>query len=676
VARQEPAPDEIQVPLNNLVTLHLTDAGKGVDGNSVTIAVDDDIIYQGGRDTYTSAYGQCSRFGTKSDYRFVYQSNNLFDFDHVMAVRVNAADLAGNVMNECTYSFVTEMRVFSSNQLVSKSTGSASSKGRPVTARDAAGNIWVVWHAGPENGRDIYAAKRAAGADAFGSPIRVTTDAKDQCNPALAVGADGSVYVVWQDNRGGNWDIYASTGAGDKFSREVRVTNSDKNETEPALVMDGQSPAHLYVAWQDDRNGNRDIYLADSANAFASSTLTQVTAEAGDQMQPALAVDAQNTVCVVWTDKRNGQADLYGAASNNGPWANVPIVTGAGDQTDPAVVAEPGGSVLHLVWMDNVSGDRDIYYALLNGLPGSPVTGTSIVDDTSGADQVGPTITCNGSGKVFACWQDGRRAGADSTDSDLYFAERGEGTSGTNVLVGDEGTNTDQSEPALGVDRYGQPYVVWADSRNTTPEIYFAATTFIDPNPMDSEVVMASAGATIGTDPAAIKGPDDVSIVVPAHAYQADVRVTISRLINPQVSPADCLGSYDFGPSGIDFDQPVTVTVPYRVSGGTRARAYWYNSMTGALSEQGITDVESLTLSAGLSALRFKTTHFTPFYVVAGETTGTSTSGGSSSSGGCSLSPTADGSPWELLVPYAAIAGIMIFLKRKDKKRACRSTQS
>ena len=673
VARQAPAPEAIQVPLNNLVTLHITDAGTGVNANSVLIAVDDNIIYQGDRDTYTSTSGQCSRFGTKNDYKFTYQSNNMFDFDHVAVVRVNAADLAGNAMNEYVYSFVTEMQVFSSNLPVSKNAGS-SSKGRPVTARDAAGTIWAAWHAGPEESRDIYVAKLVAGADAFGSPTRVTTDARDQCYPDLAVGADGSVYVVWQDHRGGNWDIYASSGSDDKFSREVQVTNSDKNETRPALGIDGQSPSHLYVAWQDDRNGNQDLYIADSANAFASSTLVQVTADAGDQIQPDLAVDAQNTVYIVWTDLRNGQADLYGAASNNGPWTNVPIATGTGDQTDPALVAEPGGATLHLVWMDNASGNQDIYYAELDGMPSSPVAGTNIVDDTSGAEQLDPTVACNGSGKIFACWQDSRHMGVNSTDSDLYFAELSEETAKTNVLIGDDGSNANQSEPALGVDRYGQPYIFWSDDRNTAPEIYFAAATFIDPNPMDAEVITASAGATIGTEPSAIRGTEDVSIVVPPQACQANLRVTISKVINPQVSATDLLGSYDFGPSGIDFDQPVTVTVPYRVSGGTRARAYWYDSMTGALSQQGITDVESITISSGLKALRFKTTHFTPFYIVASETVSTPT--GSSSGGGCSLSPTADGSPWELLVPYAAIAGIMIFLKHRDRKRTCKSTES
>jgi hypothetical protein len=669
VAQLSPAADAIQVPLNNLVTLHITDAGTGVDPNSVTIAVEGSTVYQGNQDTFTSPYGQCTRSGTRNDYHFIFQDNRMFDFDHTVTVRVRAADRAGNAMDEYVYSFVTEMRSFSSNKQVSKTAGSSNKRG-PATARDAAGNIWAAWQAGAEGARDIYVARLAAGAEDFGTPIRLTNDSRDQCNPDMAVGPDGSAYVVWQDNRSGNWDIYVSIGSVDKFSREVQVTNSDKNETNPSIAVDGQSPAGVWVAWQDDRDGNQEIYVAGSSNAFASSTAARVTTEAAPQTQPDITVDAQNTVYIFWTDQRNGQADIYGAASSSGPWTNVPVVAGTADQTDPAVVAQPGSSVLHLVWMDSTSGNQDIYYAKLDGLPASPVTGSSIIDDTSGADQVAPAVVCNEAPEVFACWQDFRHAGATGTDSDLYFAELSEGTVKTNVFVGDDGTSANQGEPALGVDAWGQPYIVWSDDRNTAAEIYFAATTFIDPSPLDAETVTPAAEATIGTPPAEIDAPEDVSILVPVHACQASVRVTISKVINPRVSPLACLGSYDFGPSGISFDQPVTVTIPYRISGTGRAKPYWYDSLTGALSQQGITNVETIVIASNLNALRFQTTHFTAFYVVASETDTTTTDGGFISlSGGCSLSPTGAGSPAELLVPYAIIAIVTIILRYKDRKK-------
>jgi hypothetical protein len=304
-------------------------------------------------------------------------------------------------------------------------------------------------------------------------------------------------------------------------------------------------------------------------------------------------------------------------------------------------------------------------------LPESPVSGRSIIDDTSGADQYDPSLAYAGGARVFACWQDGRHSRRHPADTDLFMAELGPGLAGTNILVGDGGTNSGQSEPAIGLDPYGNPYLVWTDARDRQAEIYYAATTFMNPTPLDRKQVRASVGATVGVDPATIDGPEDVSIVIPAGACQSDVHISISEILNPPVAPAACLGSYDFGPSGIEFDVPVTVTVPYHFSGsGNSATPYWYDSLTGALSQQGITDIENLVIAPNLNALRFKTTHFTPFYLVANDPA-TSDGDGGSGGGGCSLSPTDEGTPGELIVPHAMIAAAMILLRRRDRRRRC-----
>ena len=377
---------------------------------------------------------------------------------------------------------------------------------------------------------------------------------------------------------------------------------------------------------------------------------------------------------VLWTDARNSSSDIYGAAGAG--WTNVPIVTKAAGQSSPAIAVESTGSILHILWVDQTSGNSDIYYASSNGLPSSPLTGTNLIDDTSGAEQTSPGIAVTGSTgsslKIFACWADRRNVAGSNADTDIYLVQTNSGH-GTNVLVGDGSSNSAQSEPAMGIDRYGYPYTVWTDGRNTNSEICYAASTYLQPTALASRQITASAGGTVGTDPNAITGPDDASVVAPAGACPYDVTIRITKIENPQEFAARQLSSYDFGPSGIEFSRPVTVTIPYTVaSSGTSPSAYWYDSLTGALSQQGITDIEIIELSASLHALRFKTTHFTAFYVVLG--TGATGGGG----GGCSTSPhqgaeRPDGqsNAVEFLVPYLGLAVVMIVMKLRDA-RNCR----
>jgi len=658
VTNCSPAAGSIQVPTNNLITLNIADAGIGVDAATVTIEVNNNIVYTSG----ASPDGNCQRLGTKADYTFVYQSNEMFDYDQTVIITVNATDLAGNAMNEHSYSFVTEMRSFGQNKQVNSG---LDNNDRPVTVCDSSGNIWSAWQAGPIDNRDIYISKLTAGEENFNSTIQLTNNANDQCNPAIALDSNDKLYVVWQDNREGDWDIYVSTSVdGISWSTETRVNDPNEgNQVNPAIVIDGQDFAH--VVWQDDHAGNQDIYLSTSSDGFVTTTVSQITSHVSDQVEPAVAADSAYTIYVVWTDMRNGSNDIYGAASNN-PWTNGAIVSNANNQSSPAIAAESAGSILHLLWVDDTSGDNDIYYASSDGLPGSPLTGSSIIDDTSGANQLDPTIAVIGRTdnnlKVFACWQDWR-----NTDTDLYFAELSAG-SGTNIFVDDGGSNAYQGEPTIGIGEYGHPYIMWADSRSTNTDIYYAGSTFIEPVALASELVSASASSstTVGTDPQAITTVDDVSVVVPAGACSYDVAITVTKIANLPEFAAPCLGGYDFGPSGIQFSQPVTITIPYVFSGSDGSvTPYWFNSLTGALSQQGITDIQDIPISSSLHALSFKTTHFTAFYLFAGGGAAAIVSGGGGG-GGCSVSASGEGNIVEYILPYIGLAVVMTILKMRD----------
>jgi hypothetical protein len=418
VANCAPAVDSIQAPLNTLVILHVVDDGKGVDPESVTININDDPVYSGNTATHSSAHGKCHRIGTKANYTFIYQPKENFEFDESVSVKVNATDMANNPMAEYSYSFKTEMLSFGKNKRVDLRDVK---KGRPVTVCDNSGNIWAAWHAGVVDSRDIYIGKLEDGAVNFDSSVQLTSDAAE-CNPVTATGSDGKLYVAWQDNRNGNWDIYVSTS--NDWSAEIRVTDSNDNQINPAIVVDSSLPNNAYIVWEDDRNGNQDIYVATSSDGFATKTVSPITSNGSDQVEPAIAADSDNTIYVVWTDTRiRGKKDIYGAASNDGPWTNIPIVTEEESQSSPAIATEAVGAILHLVWVDDrtTDGDDDIFYAKTTGGL-TPLTGSSIIDDDTGADQISPVIITTGyTGndlKVFACWRDERNANAD-----LYLAE-------------------------------------------------------------------------------------------------------------------------------------------------------------------------------------------------------------------------------------------------------------
>ena len=494
-----------------------------------------------------------------------------------------------------------------------------------ITVCDSSGNIWAVWHAGPAGNRDIYIGKLAVGADTFGNSIRLTDNMADQLNPAIALGADGKLYVVWQDNRRGNWDIYGATSEdGTNWSAEQQIVDSDNddnyNQINPTLAVDNRYPNHAYVVWQDDRSGNQDIYIAESSDAFTTCVSNLVTPNAADQTGPAIAVDSYNRVYVLWTDTRNvgNGTDIYGACGS--PWINIPVVRKPANQSNPQIALESSGSVLHMLWVDQELGNSDIYYAWSLGMPGSPLAGYNLVDDTLNAEQLSPAIAVIGEGselQVFACWQDERNISGGTGDMDLYMVQVNSG-SGTNIYVGDGGTNSDQTEPAIGIDWCGYPYIIWTDYRNAETGIYYAGSAYTEPTPLLSGLITATTGGTIGTDDVLrIRDVDDVSITIPAGACPYDVEISITRMVNPHNCNMPWLNGYQFSPSGLKFAAPVTITIPYLVSDASDTSAvYWYDSNIGSVNQEGISNVEIIKLSSNLHAIRFTTTHLTRYYAL------------------------------------------------------------
>ncbi|KPK78103.1 MAG: hypothetical protein AMJ79_00850 [Phycisphaerae bacterium SM23_30] len=668
-----PKKNDLQIPLNSLVTLEISDYGAGVDPDSVTIRIEDELVYNGDIDNYISESGACRRMGNHNNYLFIYQPASMFGYNQKIDVIVSAQDLSGNSMPPYEYAFMTEMYSFGTAYRVDVDTV-PSAKNHPVTVIDQNHNIvWAAWDAGPDGSRDIYLSKLSAQTfNTLTPPIKITDNAADQCYPRLACDSNGAIYLTWQDNRNGNWDIYLAFSIDGIIFSEKIITPSIYHQSRPAIALDQQNG--IYIAWQDDRQNNQDIYLAYSSNFFTEIAEYALTSDHHDQIEPSISIDAQNTVYVVWSDSRNESKDIYGAASNLGPWTNVPIVNKIGAQSSPVLVVQPYISQLHLLWVDEASGDKDIFYAgIFQGLPAEPVEGVNIIDDCSHAHQFAPSLLLAGSGqdlKIFACWQDERNA-ADGTDSDIYFAQINS-DSPVNILVtNDTGS---QKQPVIGLDDDENPYILWVDGSDPDESIKYAGLTAILDPVIIAGPISAVQGGRIGPLPENISDLNDISIEVPPHALWSDVMLSVHGIKNPAPPPFanTPLAAYEFGPSSpLEFAVPITITIPYLITDNDQlGTIYWYNPAIDSYSQSGLSDIEQIVLSSDLHVIRFKTTHFSQFVIL--NQTPLSSSPQVGGGGGCSMS--CGSYPQDYLIsyllPYICLALALFIIKTYDSRRS------
>jgi hypothetical protein len=114
----------------------------------------------------------------------------------------------------------------------------------------------------PNDNTEIYWIRSHDGGVTWSEEIAVTHDHAPSIQPALTVGDDGVVHLVWADRADGSFQIqYArSTDDGVTFSIPVALTTGSIGAWEPAVAVDGE---RAYVTWsQYDAEDRATVHLA------------------------------------------------------------------------------------------------------------------------------------------------------------------------------------------------------------------------------------------------------------------------------------------------------------------------------------------------------------------------------------------------------------------------------
>ncbi len=246
-----------------------------------------------------------------------------------------------------------------------------------------AGKYWQIRHARLQAGNRLRLKLLSQGDVA-------TAEKGDQAYPAVAV-LEGGQYVVagWEDRSKGNTRIlYAvSRDAGKQFGSPQELNeykwrgeghaygnNTGTGAMRVALAAMGETG--MVAVWADKRDfeSGYDVYaaLADAKNLKFGNN-EKVQDEFGNniaQWHPAIAADGNGHIVSVWDDDRDGTPDLWLAwRKADGSWAEnlaVPGASGAGVQSDPAIVLDDGGN-LHLAFVEKVSLNSPSHVIYVSG---------------------------------------------------------------------------------------------------------------------------------------------------------------------------------------------------------------------------------------------------------------------------------------------------------------------
>jgi BNR repeat-like domain len=127
-----------------------------------------------------------------------------------------------------------------------------------VTA--APNQLHVIYYDYSPGNAEIYYRKSTNGGTSWLTRQRLTWNSGSSGYADLARDAAGNLHVVWQDNTSGNEEIYykKSTDGGTTWANSLRLTRTSGGSYYPSIAAD--LSGNLYVVWEDGTPGNGEIY--------------------------------------------------------------------------------------------------------------------------------------------------------------------------------------------------------------------------------------------------------------------------------------------------------------------------------------------------------------------------------------------------------------------------------
>ena len=206
--------------------------------------------------------------------------------------------------------------------------------------------------------------------------------------PSLALASDGTQWVAWLSYKDKADEVLVSDGA------HVYQPSGRGQLYAPAIAADGKGST--IVVWSQNDGGAFHLY-ASTFSKGAWGTPQKLTSAGGSDLWPRLASNGRGQVALVWQGFRNNQSVILGKLWNGKRWAPEQTVSeGPGDAWTPS--ASFGAGKLWIAWDSYATGAYQIY---------AREWGKQVQRVTPGdAFCVRPSVAVDAAGKPVIAWEE------------------------------------------------------------------------------------------------------------------------------------------------------------------------------------------------------------------------------------------------------------------------------
>ncbi len=362
----------------------------------------------------------------------------------------------------------------------------------PQIASDGAGGAIITWEDNRNGNWDIYAQRvNQNGLKLWGDlGVQVSTSTRDDVSPQVTTDGAGGAIITWKFlNSGSSNVIYAGrvSAAGTlswSFAANTCYTSIQQN---PQIVSDGANGA--IITWEDNRNGDWDIYASRvnlSGYVWASAG-AKVSIDTKDDMSPQIVSDGANGAVITWKNiisatEPNIMAARMSAAGTR-LWREWPVGE-AGIQQNPQIATDGAGGAI-ITWEDDRNDHYEIYAQWITRDGNLQWESQGVLVSSALTDQTLPQLTTDGAGGAIITWHHMHFGGGGS--SVLAARVNAAGSVSWSSTLNSAAAGVYCQNPQITGDGMGNSIVTWEDSRNGNLDIYAQKLT-------DTRTITASAG--------------------------------------------------------------------------------------------------------------------------------------------------------------------------------------
>ena len=322
----------------------------------------------------------------------------------------------------------------------------------PRTAFDNNGNAFAVW---PQYDDRLIGSRISIWVNRFdgsswGNAVRIeTNNAEDAVQPQIVFSSSGKAFVVWQQDDGIRYNIWANRFDGTSWGDAELIEANTDYTFGPQIAVNSSGKA--FAVWHQFADSSAKINIwANRFDGISWGSAEQINSNGGGTYRPQITVDNNGNAIAVWQQ--------FGVNSTNNIWVNrfdgtnwgsaERINSNGGDAYRPQITVDNNGNAI-AVWEQ----DSD---AWANRFDGTGWGGAERIGDSGGYNL---QIAIDNSGKALAVWMQ-----TDGTRLSSIWANRFDGTSwGSEVPI--ETKNTESSMyPQIDIDSNGKALAVWRQS--------------------------------------------------------------------------------------------------------------------------------------------------------------------------------------------------------------------